>query len=68
RPSTEPDRGTHALAIPENIKPKPIGDRRGAYYKSLWNSRKNPLKSTCEAVQHCISAAPSNSKAEPLTR
>ncbi|MER8805140.1 transposase domain-containing protein [Mesorhizobium sp. M0998] len=27
----QPDRRTHALAIPENVKPKSIGDRRGAY-------------------------------------
>ncbi|HEV2898271.1 MAG TPA: transposase domain-containing protein [Pseudaminobacter sp.] len=31
RPSADPDRGTHALAIPENVKPKSIGDPRGAY-------------------------------------
>ncbi|MER9255955.1 IS66 family transposase [Mesorhizobium sp. M0598] len=33
RPSADPDRGTHALAIPKNVKPKSTGDPRGAHPK-----------------------------------
>ena len=27
----KPDRGAHALAVPENVKPRRIGDRLSAY-------------------------------------
>ncbi|MER9965033.1 hypothetical protein NKJ72_29810, partial [Mesorhizobium sp. M0045] len=30
----EPDRGTHALAIPKSVKPKSVGDQRRAYNHS----------------------------------
>src|SRR5882724_7875828 len=51
RPSAEPDRGTHALAIPENVKPESIGDRRGAYKKTAARPR-DPAKANTSSDQN----------------